>query len=101
MDEITKILNTIKSEFKRRHEEYRIVIDEDQIIVHNHIADFTSKYDLDGNLLNFSQKTVACINDYDINTILINISDSINDTYAHYETKVIKPGNILYIKAIS
>ena len=66
--------------------------------VHNHIADFDSKYNLDGEYFHTSNSwLVAREWDKFINDNLFSIMEEYNEIYNLFEFTVVEPGNVLQI----
>ena len=70
-----------------------------ELIVHNHIADFNSKYNLDGEFFHTSNQWYnARILDIDINKNLNRGCELINESSkGMFEATVLEPGNILEV----
>jgi hypothetical protein len=95
------ILQTIALSFKEHCQDYRVNVDDNKVIINNHIADFRSKFDIDGNRMSVNLFTTCCIHDDNITQILENVSTSINNyEIKHYHAEILEPGNIIEISII-
>ena len=68
--------------------------------VHNHIADFNSKYTMEGEFYHTSQRWLQALDwDIQINESLFDLMDTYNEMedYKHFEFEVVQPGNVLKV----
>ena len=100
VDHVKLILENIKCSISSSFETFKVSINDNTITVHNHLADFKSKKDREGEYLNLHLLTLAYEFDLRINTILNEIQDDISgcDETSHLTAKVLEPGNILSIE---
>ena len=69
--------------------------------VHNHIADFDSKYNLAGDFFHTSNSwLIARQWDMSINDDIITLMEEYNDKYPTLSFEVIEPGNVLKITCL-
>ena len=100
LNQIEKILENIKDSINFSFETFDVTINGNYMAIHNHLAEFKSKKDRDGEYLNLHRLTLAYEFDLKINEILNEIVDDINscDETNHLTAEVLEPGNVLHIK---
>ena len=98
--QIEKIFKNIKDSINFSFETFNVTINNNYMTIHNHLAEFNSKKDREGEYLNLHRLTLAYEFDLNINEILNEIVDDINncDETNHLTAEVLEPGNVLHIK---
>lgn len=109
-DKLNTILNEVKEDITNNWEmgdnfrrNYQFIKEDDtvkgiDIKVDNHIADFDSKYDRQGNYFHTSNRWILARQfDLSINENLINLAEKYNSERNDLSFEVILPGNILRV----
>ena len=91
------LIERIREDYSRNFESYKLNISDSRIEIHNHLADFNSVKNRDGEYMNMHLRLLSRTFDIEINQGLNGYADWINGN-SGFSAVVLDPGNILEIQ---